>query len=103
VLVLTRKPGEQIVIANNIRITVVSIGPGRVKIGIEAPSNVKVDRQEVFEKRQAEQAAVSPPPAEEVAPPVVVNRIADKLPAEPPQLENRLKGIEDRFPPRKPR
>ena len=35
-LVLTRKPGEQIIIADNIRITVVALGHGRVKIGIEA-------------------------------------------------------------------
>jgi carbon storage regulator len=55
-LVLTRRPGEQIVIAGNIRLTVVNIGPGRVKIGIEAPSDVRIDRQEVFEKIQAEQA-----------------------------------------------
>lgn len=56
-LVLTRRPGEQIIIAGNIRITVVNIGPGRVKIGIEAPENVRVDRQEIFEKIQQEQAA----------------------------------------------
>ncbi|HEX4606589.1 MAG TPA: carbon storage regulator [Urbifossiella sp.] len=56
-LVLTRRPGEQIVIAGNIRITVVNIGPGRVKIGIEAPENVRVDRQEIFEKIQQEQAS----------------------------------------------
>lgn len=56
-LVLTRRPGEQIVIAGNIRLTVVSIGPGRVKIGIEAPSDVRIDRQEVFEKIQQEQAS----------------------------------------------
>ncbi|HEY3787653.1 MAG TPA: carbon storage regulator [Urbifossiella sp.] len=53
-LVLTRKPGEQIIIGNNIRLTVVSVGPGRVKIGIEAPSNVRVDRQEIFDKIQKE-------------------------------------------------
>lgn len=53
-LVLTRKPGEQIVIGNNIRITVVGVGPGRVKIGIEAPENVRVDRSEIFEKIQRE-------------------------------------------------
>ncbi len=56
-LVLTRRPGEQIVIAGNIRLTIVNIGPGRVKIGIEAPDNVRVDRQEVFEKIQAEHAS----------------------------------------------
>jgi len=55
-LVLTRKPGEQIVIGNNIRITVVGVGPGRVKLGIEAPANVRVDRSEIFEKIQRESA-----------------------------------------------
>ena len=54
-LVLTRKPGEQIVIAGNIRVTVVSLGQGRVKIGVEAPSDVTIDRQEIFEKRLSEQ------------------------------------------------
>src|SRR5262245_10276965 len=49
-LVLTRRPSESIIIANNIKITVVSVGPGRVKLGIEAPSNVRVDRQEIHDK-----------------------------------------------------
>jgi carbon storage regulator len=100
-LVLTRKPGEQIIIADNIRITVVGVGPGRVKIGIEAPPSVKVDRQEVHEKRLHEAAA---PPAE-VPPPLVVE-VA-------PLLHNRIARLEPpaagslrsarRFPPRKPR
>jgi carbon storage regulator len=55
VLVLTRRPSESIIIAHNIKITVVSVGPGRVKLGIEAPSNVRVDRQEIHDKM--EQAA----------------------------------------------
>ena len=49
-LVLTRRPNESIVIANNIVITVVSVGPGRVKLGIQAPPNVRVDRQEIHDK-----------------------------------------------------
>ncbi|HUR54545.1 MAG TPA: carbon storage regulator [Gemmataceae bacterium] len=58
-LVLTRKPGEQLVIGNNIRVTIVSVGPGRVKIGIEAPPDVRIDRQEIHEKilHEQEQAA----------------------------------------------
>lgn len=56
-LVLTRRPGEQIVIGNTIKLTVVSVGPGRVKIGIEAPSNVRIDRSEIHEKIQQEQAS----------------------------------------------
>jgi carbon storage regulator len=49
-LVLTRRPSESIIIANNIKITVVSVGPGRVKLGIEAPPNVRVDRKEINDK-----------------------------------------------------
>lgn len=49
-LVLTRRPSESIIIAGDIKITVVSVGPGRVKIGIEAPPHVRVDRQEIHEK-----------------------------------------------------
>jgi carbon storage regulator len=49
-LVLTRRPSESIIIANNIKITVVSVGPGRVKLGIEAPPDVRVDRQEIHDR-----------------------------------------------------
>lgn len=49
-LVLTRRPSESIIIAGNIKITVVSVGPGRVKLGIEAPPNVRIDRQEIHDK-----------------------------------------------------
>ena len=50
-LVLTRNVGEKIVIDNNIHITVVSVKGGKVRIGIEAPDFVRVDRQEVHERR----------------------------------------------------
>ena len=51
-LVLTRRPGEEIIIDGNIRITVVSIKGDRVRIGIEAPPSVTVDRQEIHERRK---------------------------------------------------
>ena len=51
-LVLTRRPGEQIVIDGNIRLTVVSIKGDRVRIGIEAPPTVLVDREEIHARRQ---------------------------------------------------
>jgi carbon storage regulator len=51
-LVLTRRPGEQIVIGGNIRITVVSVKGDRVRIGIEAPPTVLVDREEIHTRRQ---------------------------------------------------
>lgn len=55
-LVLTRRPGESIVIGNGIKLTVVNVGPGRVKIGIEAPPHVRIDREEVHARIQQEQA-----------------------------------------------
>jgi len=50
-LVLTRKPNETIVIANAIRITVVAVKGDRVRLGIEAPGDVPVDRAEVHARR----------------------------------------------------
>jgi carbon storage regulator len=58
-LVLTRKTGQEIVIDGDIRITVASIGDGRVKIGISAPPHIKVDRAEVAARIAAEEADVS--------------------------------------------
>ncbi len=52
-LVLSRKPGNQIVIADNIIITVVEVKGNQVRIGIEAPDDVVIHRKEVFEKIQA--------------------------------------------------
>lgn len=52
-LVLTRKVGETIVIANNIRITVVAVQGDKTRIGIEAPPDVTVDRQEIHDKKVA--------------------------------------------------
>ena len=56
-LVLTRSVGEKIVIDGNIQVTVVAVNGNKVRIGIEAPAYVRVDRQEVHQRR-AEFAAV---------------------------------------------
>jgi carbon storage regulator len=56
-LVLTRRPGESIIIGDGIKLTVVNVGPGRVKIGIVAPPNVRIDREEIHARIQQEQAA----------------------------------------------
>ena len=47
-LVLTRREGEEIVIAGNIRVTVVSVEGGRVRLGISAPASVPIHRKEVL-------------------------------------------------------
>src|SRR5437870_9896673 len=50
-LVLTRRVGEEIVIDGDIRVTVLMTKGDRVRIGITAPNCVRVDRQEVHERR----------------------------------------------------
>jgi len=50
-LVLTRRPGETIVIDGNIAITVVGVKGERVCLGVLAPKEVIVDRQEIHERR----------------------------------------------------
>jgi carbon storage regulator len=54
-LVLTRHCGEQLVIDGNIIVTVVAIEGNKIRLGIDAPKSVRVDRQEVHERRLAEE------------------------------------------------
>lgn len=56
-LVLTRKQGELIQVGDGITIKVIKTGKGTVKIGIEAPSHVKVLRGELSLKDAAKPAA----------------------------------------------
>jgi carbon storage regulator len=51
-LVLSRKAGESLIINGDVRVTVVAIKGGGVRIGIEAPPEVTVDRAEVHARRQ---------------------------------------------------
>lgn len=57
-LVISRKPGETIVISGNIRITILNSSGDKVNIGIEAPKEIKVMRQELVETIEANQASV---------------------------------------------
>ena len=63
-LVLSRKKNESIVINNDIVITVVEIRGDKVRLGIEAPKDVPVHRQEVYE---AIHGVKAPPAAPVVA------------------------------------
>lgn len=53
-LILSRKLNEQIVIGDQIVITVVAIRGGNVRLGIEAPRDVPVHRQEIYDALRAE-------------------------------------------------
>jgi len=66
-LVLSRKKNESIVINNDITVTVVEIRGDKVRLGIVAPKEVPVHRQEVFDAIHGKAAGNEPPPASTVA------------------------------------
>lgn len=57
-LILTRRPGNQIRIGDDITVTVLSVKGNQVRIGVDAPGDVSVHREEVFERiQEADQSA----------------------------------------------
>lgn len=59
-LVVSRKPGERILIGDKIAITVVKIGSGGVRIGVDAPTELAILREELAEElARAEQASIN--------------------------------------------
>lgn len=65
-LVLSRKRDEQIIIGGNIVITVIEVRGDKVRLGIQAPQDIPVHRQEIYDalKREAARAAAVPAPRE---------------------------------------
>jgi len=62
-LILTRKLGESITIGDDIKVTVLGVFGRQVRIGIEAPAQVVVHREEIYHKIQEENrmaALISP-------------------------------------------
>ncbi len=53
-LILTRRIGETIVVGDDVLVTVLSIKGNQVRIGIQAPPSVSVDREEIHELKVAE-------------------------------------------------
>jgi len=60
-LVLTRKPGERLVIADNIVVTVVDVKGDNIRIGIDAPREVKIYRGEIYDAIVAENRQAATP------------------------------------------
>jgi len=54
VLILTRKPGEQIKIGDNITVAIVGVKGNQVRLGVSAPKDVSVDREEIRDRKDAE-------------------------------------------------
>lgn len=53
-LVLTRKPSEALMLGDEVKITVLEIKGKQVRLGIDAPSDVAVHRQEIYLRIEAE-------------------------------------------------
>ncbi len=58
-LILSRKVDEKIKIGSDITLTIIEVHGDMVKIGVDAPKDIKVFRQEVFESIQAENRAAA--------------------------------------------
>jgi carbon storage regulator CsrA len=69
-LILTRQIHEEIVICDQITITVLETQPGRVRLGVTAPASISVDRAEVHARKCKERASRPVAPHRAAAQPV---------------------------------
>jgi carbon storage regulator len=59
-LILTRRVGETVMIGEDITVTVLGVKGNQVRIGVNAPRNVAVHREEIFERIKREEAGEAP-------------------------------------------
>jgi carbon storage regulator len=58
-LILTRRAGEALRIGDEIEVTVMAVNGSQVRIGINAPRNIAVDREEIAERKRRDREAVA--------------------------------------------
>jgi len=79
-LILSRRTGESITISDDITVTIVGVSGGQVRLGITAPREVRVLREEIYKAMQEE------------------NRAAANVPDSGRRLEDALKRLQSKKP-----
>ncbi|MAZ44511.1 MAG: carbon storage regulator [Legionellales bacterium] len=59
-LILTRRVGETLMIGDNVTVTVLGVKGNQVRIGVNAPKEVSVHREEIYQKIQSERTGGQP-------------------------------------------
>jgi carbon storage regulator len=58
-LILTRRVGEKLIIGENVTVTMLSVKGNQIRIGIDAPRDITVNREEIFQRILSERKGLS--------------------------------------------